>query len=191
MVQFTKKELRKKMLGVLNEFIILENSASNLINNLSEFFCSLNKEKLIVAGYYPTKTEPNILSFLARLSEKKCYITLPVINDSMEIDFCLWKTSDQVTPSKHAAKIMEPLDKTIILNPDVILVPLIACDNFGNRIGSGMGMYDKKISQLRLLNKDLKYVGICYDFQVLEEVETEEHDQKLDAIITEKKLIVC
>ena len=74
-----------------------------------------------------------------------------------------------------------------IVTPEVLLVPLIAFDLKGNRLGYGGGYYDRTIEQLRAKNIELVVIGIGYDNQKLASVPTDSYDQSLDIVVTEKK----
>lgn len=69
---------------------------------------------------------------------------------------------------------------------DVILVPGIAFDSSGNRIGFGKGCYDKFLSRCTALR-----VGVCYDFQLCERIAADVHDKKMDYILSENGLTKC
>ena len=84
--------------------------------------------------------------------------------------------------SKGGFSVREP-DVKVVAKPtdfDVIIVPGIAFDVQGNRIGFGKGCYDK----LLVKTNGIK-VGFCYDFQLCDNIPTEETDIKMDCIITE------
>jgi 5-formyltetrahydrofolate cyclo-ligase len=85
--------------------------------------------------------------------------------------------------------IMEPCPDCRVFMPDevdVFLLPGIAFDLKGDRIGYGKGYYDKTLH--RLEDKG-KLVGLCYDFQLVDEIVAEPHDVKVDLIITEKRVV--
>ena len=67
---------------------------------------------------------------------------------------------------------------------DVTIVPLIACDRLGNRVGFGKGYYDKYLQDKKTIK-----IGLCYSFQVVESVPRGEFDCPLDYIVTEKEII--
>lgn len=86
---------------------------------------------------------------------------------------------------KNAFGIDEPKEYEIYEKcPDISIIPLVACDKKGNRIGFGKGYYDRY-----LRGKETLKIGVCYDFQVLESVPSEEQDITLDYIVTEKEII--
>ncbi len=88
---------------------------------------------------------------------------------------------------KGAFSVNEPQSerKADIKKIDVVVVPGIAFDRKGNRVGFGKGCYDKFLSKT-----DAVRVGICYDFQLCEAIETNENDVKMDFLITENELIM-
>lgn len=65
---------------------------------------------------------------------------------------------------------------------DLILVPGMAFDRHGHRLGRGKGYYDRFLSQA----KDCYKIGVCFPFQLVDEVPTDEHDVRMDEIITQK-----
>jgi 5-formyltetrahydrofolate cyclo-ligase len=80
--------------------------------------------------------------------------------------------------------IKEPIGEAFRGVPDVTVLPLLAADDSGNRLGYGGGYYDRY-----LRDKPTLKVGYCYDFQVLDKVFSEPHDVKLDVIVTDKRVI--
>jgi len=71
-----------------------------------------------------------------------------------------------------------------VLLPDMVIVPLLAFDRRGGRLGQGAGFYDRALASLRAL-KPVFALGLAYAGQEVEAVPTEPHDQPLDAILTE------
>lgn len=68
---------------------------------------------------------------------------------------------------------------------DVILVPGLAFDRAGNRLGRGAGFYDRYISALKDSGHNPTLIGVCYHAQIVESVPTEAHDHRVDRVITE------
>lgn len=83
-------------------------------------------------------------------------------------------------PGYNASDIVEP-EKL-----DVVIVPGSVFDTAGNRLGYGGGFYDRFLAQTR---QTCKKIGVCYDFQVLENIPHEEHDIPMDIIVTEKRIV--
>lgn len=103
------------------------------------------------------------------------------IEPSVIIDF------DNLIPAKFG--ILEPIElmKIAYKNIDLVLVPGIAFDKEGHRIGYGFGYYDKF---LKKAHKAVK-IGLCFDFQVVDKIPTEMHDVPVDLIVTEKRVVEC
>ena len=85
-----------------------------------------------------------------------------------------------------AYRIMEPddnCDKLQHENIDIVIIPLVAFDNSGTRLGYGGGYYDRLLKNMQKTKK----IGIAFSLQQLDSIERENHDVKLDMVITEKK----
>ncbi len=185
-----KNKIRQDILAIRNNLSQMERHyLQHLISErFNQLIFPLIKNATTIASYYPIASELDCLSILEGTSSK---LLLPVMNSSSKIlKFYPWKSSDKMILSKHTKYILEPLAQRSPVIPDVVIAPLIACDQHGNRIGSGKAMYDNTISQLRIQNPQLIYMALCYDLQLLEEIPTEIHDQKLDIILTELRIII-
>ena len=85
--------------------------------------------------------------------------------------------------------IFEPIEamKIAYKNIDLVLVPGIAFDKTGHRIGYGFGYYDKF---LKKVPKAIK-IGLCFDFQIVDKIPHEEHDVPVDFVVTEERVLEC
>lgn len=92
-----------------------------------------------------------------------------------------WSPGDTMAPAQWG--IAEPLDDKPEVEPDVVLVPLLAFDARGYRLGYGGGFYDRTLRRLRKL-KPVVAVGIAYDEQRVDAVPAESYDEKLDWVLT-------
>ena len=128
-----KAVLRKKYIH-LRKINYLKKKTFNfhLISNLIRKF--FFKKKIIIAGYYPSNYEVDVLNFIKLLSKRKYKIALPVIGPKNSMSFKLWKYQEPLYVNNFG--ILEPKNNNIVL-PDLILVPLVAFDNKFNRIGYG------------------------------------------------------
>ena len=88
--------------------------------------------------------------------------------------------------SLSAFGIREPVGTPFQGDCDIAIVPLLAVDKKGNRLGYGGGYYDK---YLRAHEKTVR-IGYCFDFQVLPNVPTEERDEKMQVVVTDKRLLI-
>jgi 5-formyltetrahydrofolate cyclo-ligase len=81
--------------------------------------------------------------------------------------------------------LTEPLASAVIVAPSVLLVPLLAFDAAGHRLGYGGGYYDRTLAALHDTGKIIA-VGVAYAGQEVSELPRREHDEPLDAVVTEK-----
>lgn len=82
--------------------------------------------------------------------------------------------------------IREPTGEPFLGEIDVCVVPLLAVDGDGNRLGYGKGYYDRFLRKTKAAA-----VGFCFDFQVLKSVPTEEWDKPMAAVVTDKRVVFC
>lgn len=75
-------------------------------------------------------------------------------------------------------------DTTDMTQIDMVVVPAVAYDRRGNRIGRGKGYYDRLLHDTRAIK-----IGVAYDFQLVDEIESEPHDVAVDYVITERGII--
>lgn len=143
-------------------------------------------ESSIVALYYSIHNEvatENVISH-AFSSGKK--VLLPVMSEDNLLFRELTETS---TVHAGAYGIMEPCATNTVLaaaQADMIVIPGIAFDENGNRVGYGKGCYDKALHHLEGQGR---LVAVCFDFQLIEKIIGEPHDVKVDMIITEKRIV--
>ncbi len=178
-----KSKIRSKILKLRKKNIF-----KNFTVDTDKFFSILKKNKYNFknfGGYYPTSYEIDDLEILKLLEKRNCNISLPIIRKNNQMDFFEWSSSDPIKINKYG--IPEPISSKI-LYPDILLVPLVAYDNDLNRLGYGGGFYDRYIYKIEKIKKIVK-IGLAFSYQKLKKVPIGSHDQKLDFIITEKKIL--
>ena len=112
------------------------------------------------------------------------YVGSYVDYQSKEINFYKFSTGTKLIKNKY--NILEPEVTNEIIFPKLVLVPLLAFNESGFRLGYGGGFYDKYFSSQE--EKDIIKVGLGFSFQKVNEIPIESHDQKLDWILTESYL---
>jgi len=146
----------------------------------------------VVAGYWPVNGELDLRSFLKKMGGKGKTVCLPRRHsDGGKLDYEMAELEKGDADwneglTRGGFGIMEPLggkvvDKTRI---DAWLVPGVGFDRDGNRLGRGGGVYDELLDGASGLK-----IGVGSDCQVVESLPSEEHDRKMDAIVTEKETI--
>lgn len=140
----------------------------------------------IVSLYFPMGSELDTLPIAQKLWEKGIKTVLPVIQGKASpLLFAEWTKETALKSSAFGTQ--EP-DNSDYTEPDILLIPLLAFDQVGNRMGQGQGHYDATLKNLRT-KKDVLAIGVAYSQQaVIFALPTEPHDQKLDMVITEQRV---
>ncbi len=178
----TKDELRismRKMRRELTkEFII--NSSTLIMNTIIPLASSLK----CVMVYLSSFNEPHTTMLVQYLMDNNIKVVVPIsrISDCTIVPSYI---SDLDELKKGAYGIYEPkiVTKADIADIDLILVPGIAFSKSGDRIGFGKGYYDKLLA-----NYKGKKIGVCYEFQMVEDIPSSPHDIQMDMIVTEERV---
>ncbi|MCX7985637.1 MAG: 5-formyltetrahydrofolate cyclo-ligase [Bacteroidales bacterium] len=128
--------------------------------------------------YYPLPGEVDITSLLEKYYKVKT-ILLPVVVGN-EIHLKQYTGSQNLVQGNFG--IMEPIGTYWIegLLPELIIIPGLAFDNKGNRLGRGQGYYDRFLS-----NQTGYKIGVCFSYQIFHAIPSEEHDVRVDEVIFE------
>lgn len=141
----------------------------------------------IVAAYWPKGREFDTQSLIDECLDKGIRIALPVVQkESRVLKFALWDQSIDLMKGEYG--ILHPVlnENTEYVSPDIFLVPLLAFDRRGYRLGFGGGYYDATLAFYQS-EKDMCSVGVAYAQQAcLFNLPTEEHDVKMDWVITQQ-----
>jgi 5-formyltetrahydrofolate cyclo-ligase len=178
-----KSKLRKKILKVRKKI-----NKKNTQINFNQLIKILKKEKItkkIIGGYYPVNFEIDDLTLLRKFEKNRFDISLPVIEKNFQMDFYKWSFSDPLKVNRYG--IPEPVIKNIV-NPNILLIPLVAFDKNLNRLGYGGGYYDRLIQKLSKKKKIIK-IGLAFSVQKIDKVPIDAYDQKLDYIVTNKYIV--
>ncbi|HKX63877.1 MAG TPA: 5-formyltetrahydrofolate cyclo-ligase [Rhizomicrobium sp.] len=136
----------------------------------------------IVGGYHALPDEADPALLLERLVELGCHIAYPrVAGKGLPLEFHRVPDGEVLAPG--AFGIHEPLDSWPRVVPTHLLVPLLAFDARGHRLGTGGGFYDRTLERLTV-----PAIGIAYAGQEISSIPAEPHDRTLDAILTEQGL---
>jgi 5-formyltetrahydrofolate cyclo-ligase len=138
-----------------------------------------------VAGYIPQGSEIDARPLMRRLAEAGAKLMLPVvIAPGAPLEFRRWQADAPLAPD--ALGVPSPYGAPA--DPALIIVPLLAFDRAGGRLGQGGGYYDRALAALRRVSPVFA-LGLAYAGQEISEVPSEPHDQRLDAILTETEFI--
>ncbi|MGB3314889.1 MAG: 5-formyltetrahydrofolate cyclo-ligase [Albidovulum sp.] len=136
----------------------------------------------VLAGYMPMRTE---IDCLPAMEAHVGPVGVPVIlAAATPLKFRAWNPEAKMVAGEFGALIPESGDWVV---PDVLIVPLLAFDRRGFRLGYGGGFYDRTLEGLRA-RKPVTAIGFAYSVQEVPEVPIEPTDQPLDLIVTEREV---
>ena len=137
---------------------------------IKELDCYKNARTVML--YMPIKGEADVTGLLG---DKKVFLT--PVTEGEDIYAVLFGETEKGAFGVPEPKDKTPFDKTKI---DLVLVPGVAFDKTGNRTGYGKGYYDRFLKDMKAFK-----IGVCHSFQLTDELIVEEHDVKMDMIVTE------
>jgi 5-formyltetrahydrofolate cyclo-ligase len=142
---------------------------------------------IIVSGFMPLKSEISPLPLMQKLAQAGARLALPVIaGRGKPLVMRAWAWGDELDRGQW--DIREPKPDAAEVDPDILLVPLLAFDRTGHRIGYGAGYYDMTINRLRT-RKPVTAVGIAFAAQEVPTVPATPRDERLDLVLTEREVI--
>jgi 5-formyltetrahydrofolate cyclo-ligase len=137
-----------------------------------------------VSAYWPMGDELDPRPLIRRLHEAGHVIGLPVVvAKGAPLLFRQWTPETKFVAGGFKTEVPEPGAPEVV--PTVLLVPLLAFDAAGYRLGYGGGFYDRTLAQLRVISH-VSAVGFAYDGQEVAAVPRADYDQPLDGIVTER-----
>ncbi len=184
----TKQEIRKKILEqrkslAQSEYKLLSRAVIRNLFLLREFKTAKILHTYAASKYNEVDTLEMIVECMSQ--SKKIIVPIADFHSKTMTHSVLHSVNDL---QKNAFGILEPakIDLYCENDFDVVLVPVAACDEKGNRIGFGGGFYDKFLN-----NVQSPKIGLAFEFQIISEIPSEEHDQRLDFIISERRILSC
>ena len=167
-------------------------SLAKQIKNCLNKILFYNKSIKTASLYYPINNEIEPFDFVKYFENRNIVISMPVVDIiKRSMSFRKWSPKDELRIGLLGN--FEPtFDKDIIL-PQIMIVPMLMFDRELSRLGYGGGYYDKSIFNLKKhFQKQKKFfitIGLSYSEQEIEKIPSENHDMKLDYIITEKEVL--
>lgn len=183
--RYAKRELRQRMQNVRNALPASAHAdrsarACERASQLSEFASAHT-----IAGYCAMRKELNPDALLARAHALGKQVALPRVQGA-ELSFHLHRPGEPLVENDWG--VLEPADDAELVPPDAIdlvLVPALALDLRGFRIGYGKGFYDRTLPRM----PRARSVGLCYEFQMLAELPNEAHDVALHWVISDARCV--
>ncbi|MDE0809433.1 MAG: 5-formyltetrahydrofolate cyclo-ligase [Alphaproteobacteria bacterium] len=142
----------------------------------------------VVSAFWPIRSELDLRPLIYGLHERDCVVVLPiVVARRTALRFRAWTPG--LALEKDGFGVLVPPRHAPELEPDWLLVPLLAFDADGYRLGYGGGFYDISLTALRS-RKTVFAIGVAYDGQQVGRVPRNLGDARLDAILTEKRALM-
>lgn len=138
----------------------------------------------VVSGYWPIGTELDVIPLLRQFAVAGAVTALPVADaPGRPLRFLAWKPGDPVDAAWGGIMVPRPESEEVV--PSIVLVPMLAFDRDGYRLGYGGGFYDRTLAGLRARGRVLA-VGVAFAGQEMEGLPRDRYDQRLDLLLTER-----
>jgi 5-formyltetrahydrofolate cyclo-ligase len=183
----TKNELRTCFKQARQDFVLSMNSMQ-ISGTLDTLQAHLNTAQIVlgtIGGYAAMTSEIDPLSLLEPYKKKGHRIALPWFKDRDA--GMLFKISDGEL-ERGPFGILQPRSENPVVEPDTKLVPLIAADIDGNRLGQGQGHFDRFLSKSRS-KRSILTIGLAWECQIADQLPADSWDEPLDYIATPDRLI--
>jgi 5-formyltetrahydrofolate cyclo-ligase len=142
---------------------------------------------MIVSGFSPLGSEINPVPLMRKFADAGTQLALPAVAGRGEpLIMRAWTFGDPLVPGVWGIRV--PAEDAPAVDPDVLIVPLLAFDRRGHRLGYGAGYYDMTLAALRA-KKPIVAVGIGFAAQEVDEVPISPRDARLDLMLTEREVI--
>jgi 5-formyltetrahydrofolate cyclo-ligase len=184
-----RKEIRSRRRALSPHIQRLHSSAMSLLLCRSPLF--LNSKRIALYLEEDGEIATDLILSRARKLKKQCYLPVLRPRPQQALWFAEYRCGDCLTRNRFG--IEEPRIHTHRLIPpwglDLILLPLVAFDTRGNRLGMGGGYYDRTLAHRahRKFWQKPKLIGIAHDLQKVKELERATWDIPLDGVVTERK----
>ena len=186
-LQIKKDKIRKEILAKRN---ILSDKDINkksdlIIKNLASYIENIQN----IMIFMDMKTEVKITKLLELYPKKNFFISKITNSKNREMKINKYNKNELILHKfgYYESSSNDFYDEEIL---DVVIVPALAFDSKKNRIGFGGGYYDTFLEKVRKKNNKALFIGVCYDFQIIDNIPTEKHDVTLDFVVSESKIII-
>jgi 5-formyltetrahydrofolate cyclo-ligase len=134
-----------------------------------------------VAAYSSVGTEPETTGLVFALWKRGSYVLLPVLLPDFELDWASYEGPDSLEPGPYG--LLQPVEPRrgagAVTSADLVIVPALAADRAGNRLGRGGGCYDRALARV---GSSVPTVALLYDHELLDEVPAGPLDQRIRAV---------
>jgi 5-formyltetrahydrofolate cyclo-ligase len=131
-----------------------------------------------IAAYYSLSSEPDTHGLVYALWKRGGYVLLPLLRPDADLDWASYEGPDSLRPGPRglAEPAEPPRGMDAVARADLVLVPALAVDRGGVRLGRGGGSYDRALARVA---PGIPTIGLIYDGELLDEVPADDHDQRV------------
>ncbi len=140
-----------------------------------------------LAAYLPIRSECDPGAVIAWASRNGIATALPAVVDATTIVFRRYRPRDPLVPGGFGTRA--PAATAAVVDPELIVAPVIAFDRSGARLGHGRGFYDRAITAMRARGLDPVVIGVAFSVQEVANIPIDPHDVHLDWIVTENETL--
>jgi len=136
-----------------------------------------------VAAYYSIGAEPDTRGLVYALWKRGNYVLLPVLRNDGDLDWASYEGPDSLVPGPRGLREPgePPRGVEAVARADAVLVPALAVDRAGNRLGRGGGSFDRALARVGPL---VPLIALVYDDELVDRVPAERHDVKVRAAVS-------
>ena len=131
-----------------------------------------------IAAYYSLSSEPDTHGLVYALWKRGGYVLLPLLRPDADLDWASYEGPDSLRPGPRglAEPSEPPRGMDAVTRADLVLVPALAVDRSGLRLGRGSGSYDRALARVA---PGIPTIALLYDGELLDEVPADSHDQRV------------
>jgi 5-formyltetrahydrofolate cyclo-ligase len=176
-----KQALRRRLLAARAAMTPQQRSAAG--RALRDVVLALPQAQMAgtVAAYYSLSSEPDTHGLVYALWKRGSYVLLPVLRPDHDLDWASYEGPDSLRlgPRGVAEPSEPPRGTPAVCSADLVIVPALAVDRRGNRLGRGGGSYDRALARV---GPHVPIVAMIYDSELLDEVPAGAHDRRVPMI---------
>ncbi len=176
-----KAKLRRELMAVRARLSVSERTAAG--RALRDTVLGLPETGMAgtIAAYISVGTEPETTGLVFALWKRGSYVLLPVLREDFDLDWASYEGPDSLEPGPFG--LLQPTEPrrgvAAVCSADLVIVPALAADLAGNRLGRGGGCFDRALARV---GPSVPTVALLYDDELLDEVPAGALDQRIRAV---------
>ena len=173
-----KSALRRRLIAARAE--LTETQRADAGRTLRDAVLGLPQAQMAgtVASYFSIGSEPGTHGLVYALWKRGSYVLLPLLRPDMDLDWASYEGPDSLRPGPHglAEPTAPPRGPGAVASADLVIIPALAVDRSGARLGRGGGSYDRALARV---GTQVPTIALIYDSELLDEVPAGPHDQRV------------